>query len=79
MKVIGISEWNAEQLAVYNPTTGEWKEWRLLGDNPMPYAAYVDKKDIVWLSDFGATGLMRFNPTDEMVKVFFPFDVLRLT
>ena len=67
---IWVSEWNTGQLAVYDPTTGEWKEWRLPGDNPMPYAVYVDEKDMVWLSDFGANALVRFNPTDETFEVF---------
>jgi virginiamycin B lyase len=49
---IWVSEWNSGQLAVYNPITGEWKEWRLPGDNPMPYAVYVDGKDMIWLRDF---------------------------
>jgi virginiamycin B lyase len=67
---IWVSEWNAGQLAEYNPATGEWKEWRLPGGNPMPYAVYVDEKDMVWLSDFGANALVRFNPTDETFEVF---------
>jgi virginiamycin B lyase len=74
---IWVSEWNAGQLAVYDPITGAWKDWRFPGDNPMPYAVYVDEKDMVWLNDFGANALVRFNPTDEMFKV--PFQVLRLT
>jgi virginiamycin B lyase len=57
-------------LAVYNPTTGEWKEWHLPRDNPIPYTVYVDEKDIVWLSDFGANALVSFNPTDETYWVF---------
>ncbi len=68
--LIWVSEWNAGQLAEYNPTTGEWKEWQLPGDNPMPYAVYVDEKDMVWLSDFGANALVRFNPMDETFEVF---------
>jgi virginiamycin B lyase len=36
----------------------------------MPYAVYVDEKDMVWLSDFGANALVRFNPTDETFDVF---------
>ena len=67
---IWVSEWNAGQLVVYNPITGEWKEWRVPGDNPMPYAVYVDEKDKVWLSDFGTNALVRFNPTDETFEVF---------
>jgi virginiamycin B lyase len=36
----------------------------------MPYAVYVDEKDMVWLSDFGANALVRFNPMDETFEVF---------
>jgi virginiamycin B lyase len=28
----------------------------------MPYAVYVDETDAVWLSDFGANALVRFDP-----------------
>jgi virginiamycin B lyase len=28
----------------------------------MPYAVYVDARDIVWLSDFGSNALVRFDP-----------------
>jgi virginiamycin B lyase len=67
---VWVSEWNTGQLAVYNPTTQEWREWRLPGHNPMPYAVYVDEQDMVWLSDFGANALVRFDPTQETFKVF---------
>jgi len=67
---VWVSEWNAGQVAVYDPTTQEWKEWRLPGDNPMPYAVYVDKQDMVWLSDFAANALVRFDPMQETFKVF---------
>ena len=36
----------------------------------MPYAVYVDKQDMVWLSDFGANALVRFDPSQETFKVF---------
>jgi virginiamycin B lyase len=36
----------------------------------MPYAVYVDEKDKVWLSDFGANALVRFNPMNETFEVF---------
>jgi len=65
-----ISEWNAGKLAMYNPSTSKWQEWRLPGSNPMPYAVYVDRHDIVWLSDFSANALVKFDPTKERFEVF---------
>lgn len=67
---IWVSEWNAGQVAVYDPTTQKWKEWRLPGSNPMPYAVYVDDKDMVWLSDFGANAFVRFDPKHERFESF---------
>ncbi len=59
---IWVSEWNAGKVAVYVPTTNRWREWRIPGATPMPYAVYVDERDDVWLSDFGANALVRFDP-----------------
>ena len=67
---VWVSEWNAGQLAVYDPSTQTWKEWRLPGDNPLPYAVYVDDQDMVWVSDFAANALVRFDPFQESFKVF---------
>ncbi|MDX1417197.1 MAG: hypothetical protein R3293_23525 [Candidatus Promineifilaceae bacterium] len=67
---IWVSEWDAGQLAVFDPTTGEWREWRLPGERPMPYAVYVDEQDMVWLSDFGANALVRFDPAKESFEQF---------
>ncbi len=60
-----ISEWNAGQVARYDPATETWQEWRLPGDAPQVYAVYVDERDDVWLSDFGANSLVRFDPENE--------------
>jgi virginiamycin B lyase len=65
-----VSEWNAGQVARYDPATGEWREWRLPGNNPMPYAVFVDDKDMVWLSDFGANALVQFDPRQEEFTSF---------
>jgi virginiamycin B lyase len=65
---IWVSEWNVGQVAVYDPATDQWQEWRLPGDNPLAYAVYVDEHDMVWLSDFGANALVRFDPSQ--VEVF---------
>lgn len=67
---IWVSEWNAGQLAVLDPATGEWREWPLPGDQPMPYAVYVDENGMIWLSDFGANALVRFDPVRETFEQF---------
>jgi virginiamycin B lyase len=69
---IWVSEWNAGRLGMYDPASERWREWRLPGANPQPYAVYVDEGDFVWLSDFGANALVRFDPVRER------FDVLPL-
>jgi virginiamycin B lyase len=65
-----ISEWNAGQLGRFDPANGEWREWRLPGERPQPYAVYVDDRDQVWLSDFGANAMVRFDPIREIFEVF---------
>jgi virginiamycin B lyase len=69
---IWVSEWNARQVAVYDPGNDTWQEWQLPGDSPQPYAVYVDDRDVVWLSDFDANAIVRFDPETET------FDVLAL-
>jgi virginiamycin B lyase len=59
------SQYNAGQVAVYDPATDQWREWRLPGESPQAYAVYVDDEDKVWLSDFGANSLVRFDPENE--------------
>lgn len=66
---IWVSEWNVAQLGVYDPATGRWREWRLPGERPMPYAVYVDDRDSVWLSDFGANAMVVFDPSRETFAV----------
>ncbi len=65
-----VSEWNAGQLGMYDPADESWQEWRLPGDNPMPYAVYVDERDDVWLSDFGNNRLVRFDPETETFETY---------
>jgi virginiamycin B lyase len=67
---IWVSEWNAGQVAVYDPDSGAWREWRLPGDRPQAYAVYVDANDHVWLSDFGVNALVRFDPAGETFETF---------
>jgi virginiamycin B lyase len=58
---IWVSEWNAGKVGRYDPATRKWREWRVPGPAQV-YAIYVDDRDIVWLTDFGRSGLWRFAP-----------------
>jgi virginiamycin B lyase len=65
---VWISEWNAGQVGVLQTSggpRGPRSEWKLPGANPMAYAVYVDDADIVWLTDFGANAIVRFDPRLE--------------
>jgi len=53
-----------------NPADGSWKAWKLPGAGPRTYAVYVDEKDKVWLTDFGANAIVRFDPTTEKFDSF---------
>ena len=65
-----VSEWIAGQVSVYDPETAKWRSRRLPGDRPQAYAVYVDEKDRVWLSDFGANAVVLFEPEKEHFEVF---------
>ena len=56
-----VSEWNVGKVGRYDPTTRKWREWDVPGP-AQTYAVYVDHKDMVWLTDFGRSGLWRFAP-----------------
>jgi virginiamycin B lyase len=67
---IWVSEWNAGQVSVFDPSVEEWQTWPLPGDAPQTYAVYVDETNKVWLSDFGANALVRFDPETEAFEPF---------
>jgi virginiamycin B lyase len=67
---IWVSEWNSGKLGMYEPSNDKWREWRLPGKDPHPYAVYVDDYDMVWLSDFGANTLVRFDSQKEAFESF---------
>jgi virginiamycin B lyase len=69
---VWVSEWNAGKLGMFDPSTRQWREWRLPGDDPHAYAIFVDGQDIVWLSEWSGNSLVRFDPGTER------FDVLAL-
>lgn len=67
---VWVAEWDAGQVAVYDPSDESWREWPLPGDDPRAYAVYVDEQDAVWLTDFGANAVVRFDPQSETFESF---------
>ena len=57
-------------MGLYNPFPTSWKEWQLPGNCPQPYAVFMDDKDIVWLSDFGANALVSFDASQEKFEIY---------
>ena len=62
---IWCSQWDSGHVAMYDPHDGSWHEWKLPGARPQAYAVYVDARDAVWLTDFGANAIVRFDPTTQ--------------
>ena len=62
---IWVSEWEAGNVSVYDPSDESWQTWELPGNNPSAYAVYVDENDIVWLSDFGGNAMHSFDPATQ--------------
>jgi len=67
---IWVSEWLSGNLSMHDPSARSWKAWKLPGDNPRPYAVFVDGQDKVWVSDFGGNAVFRFDPGTEKFERF---------
>ena len=67
---IWVSEWLSGNLSVHDPAAKSWRQWKLPGDKPRPYAVYVDDRDQVWVSDFGGNAVFRFDPQAERFERF---------
>ncbi len=58
---------------------GERSQGERPGDRPQPYAVYVDDEDKVWLADWGANTLVRFDPVTEKFESFpLPAETLEI-
>ena len=67
---VWFTEWNVGNLGMYDPDTNSSKEWKLPGQNPQPYAIFVDDKDLIWISDFGSNAMVTFDPALEKFQTF---------
>ena len=66
---VWVSEYNAGQVARFDPAANAWKEWKLPG-SALAYSVYVDDQDKVWLTDFAASAIVRFDPSTEKFDVY---------
>jgi virginiamycin B lyase len=67
---VWVSEWNSGNVSVYDPAAPKWRSWKLPGEKPRAYSIYVDENDIVWLTDFTANAIVRFDPKTEEFQRF---------
>ena len=67
---IWVSEWNVGQVGVYDPGDASWREWPLPGPSPQAYSIFVDELDVVWLTEFTADAIVRFDPLTEAFQSF---------
>ena len=67
---VWVSEWNSGQVSVHDPSSGTWRSWKLPGEKPRAYSVYVDENDEVWLTDFAANAILRFDPMSERFTTF---------
>jgi virginiamycin B lyase len=65
-----VSEWNSGNLALYDPSAKSWREWKLPGTKPQAYAVWVDDDDKVWVSEWSANAVVRFDPLKETFESF---------
>jgi virginiamycin B lyase len=64
-----VSYWNTGQVARYDPATRTWREWKLPGD-AHAYSVWVDESDRVWLTDWSANAIVKFDPATEKFQRF---------
>ncbi len=65
-----VSLWNSGEVGLYDPSSKQWKKWKLPGASPSCYSVYVDETDAVWLTDFSANAIVRFDPKTEKFQSF---------
>ncbi len=62
--VLWVTGWESGNLIRFDPVSRKWEFHRLPGEDPRPYAVYVDEQDRVWVSDWGSNSVYRFDPAE---------------
>jgi virginiamycin B lyase len=60
-----VSEWNSGNLSMYDPQAASWRQWKIPGASPKPYAVYVDDHDVAWVSEWTGNAVFSFDPHTE--------------
>jgi virginiamycin B lyase len=68
--MLWVSFWHTGEVARYDPNAKAWKVWALPKSGAGCYAVYVDEGDKVWLTDFLANAIVRFDPVTEKFDSF---------
>ena len=55
---------------MFDPKAKSWRAWKLPGPSPRAYSVWVDEADKVWLTDFSANAILRFDPKTEGFESF---------
>jgi virginiamycin B lyase len=68
---VWVAQPGSGQVAVYDPASGGWREWRLPGANgaAQPEGIWVDPTGTVWLSDAKSSALTSFDPRTERFQL----------
>ena len=54
--------------AADTPSTDFEASFRAPGERPRAYAVYVDDRDMVWVSDWGANAMVRFDNRGQAIR-----------
>ncbi|MDT4840565.1 Virginiamycin B lyase [compost metagenome] len=57
-----VSEAGGGRLSRFDPLGEAWSSWDIPGGQADAHALYVDEQERVWLSDYRANAILRFNP-----------------
>jgi virginiamycin B lyase len=62
--------WKLGNVSVHDPRDGSWRAWRLPGERPARLLRLGGPADKVWLTDFPANAVVRFDPADQSFLAF---------
>jgi virginiamycin B lyase len=68
--MLWVSFWFSGEIGRYDPAQNVWKVFALPKSKSGCFSVYVDEKDKVWVTDFVANAILRFDPATEKFDTF---------